>query len=214
MEEFTQKLKKKREELGLTLKEVAWQLGVTQDAIARIEVGDFSGVELYVKSLLMRYCEFLGVDTAEGLKAYQKWKEAAVSAEAQDEEQVQEERRYLGLEMHDVIVLTMLYSVAVILAIANWMVLSSMNEFKRYTVFSVTNTAAAPVVIEVERDGALVERQKLLAGEVIEYRIGPKMAFNFVTPGGNVELSLGRKVWKVNLNRFRVEVEDGNAKSP
>lgn len=214
MEEFAQKLKKKREELGLTLKEVAWQFGVTQDTIARIEAGDFSGVELYMKSLLVRYCEFLGVDTAEGLKAYQRWREAAALAEDQGEERVQEGQQRMGLEVHNVIVLTMLYSVAVILVIANWVVLSRMSEFKRYTVFSVTNTAAAPVVIEVEKDGALVERQALLTGETVEYQLDPEMAFNFVTPGGNVELSLGRKVWKVNLNRFRVEVEDGNAKGP
>jgi|GEM_PF-2553145 len=214
MEEFTQKLKKKREELGLTLKEAAWQVGVTQDTIARIEAGDFSGVELYMKSLLVRYCEFLGVNTAEGLKAYQKWKEAAVSAEDQDEGQSQKKRRSLDLEMHNVIVLMMLYSVAVILVLANWMVLSRMSEFKRYTVFSVTNTAAAPAVIEVEKDGALVERHVLLAGEMAKYRVDPKMTFNFVAPGGDVEMSLGKKIWKVNLNQFRVEVEDGNAKTP
>ncbi|MDK2865358.1 MAG: hypothetical protein PWP37_1550 [Thermotogota bacterium] len=212
MNEFISELKKRREELGLTLQEAAWKFGVTQDIIEKIESGDFSGVELYMKSLIVRYCNLLGMDSKTGLEAYRSWRK-----EGSERFEEKQEKSSIDIKtfVQNSVLLTALYATAIILIFINWLMFSKLDEFRRYSVFSIENPAALPAVVETRDDeGKLLERRAILTGETVNYRINPGDVFEIRAPGGMLEMRLGEKIWKVKLERFLVEVKDGNTRNP
>jgi cytoskeletal protein RodZ len=69
-----EKLKERRESLGLTLEKISNLTGVSSKYLAILENGDFEKIpgEIYLKQWLKKYCQILELEETEILKDYQK----------------------------------------------------------------------------------------------------------------------------------------------
>jgi cytoskeletal protein RodZ len=73
---FSEELKSKREEAGLTIQQIASKTRIDKKYIELLEQGNFSFLpELYVKSFIREYAMIVGIDPEETIKKYHLAKE-------------------------------------------------------------------------------------------------------------------------------------------
>lgn len=95
---FSEELKKRREEVGLTIQQIASKTRIDKKFIEFIEQGNFSFLpELYVKSFIREYASIVDLDPEETIKKYQLAKEGKLISEAEkkDSSEITEEKKHI-----------------------------------------------------------------------------------------------------------------------
>jgi len=205
-EEFGNYLKRRREELGLNIRDVAWQLFVTPEALIRIEDGDFKGVRLYVRELLLRYCRLLKLDEKWCLEIFEEMEKAYTAPEKQEEEEIVEKEK----NVFDLLVLGILYGLVVLLLIAGFYLFDNLKHFEEYNSLKVQNLGDKEVRLKIDGLGASYFVVK--PDETLKLKVGNGMTLNVDNPAGMVRIILGDKAWEIRMKRFVLEVEYGGSK--
>jgi len=205
-EEFGNYLKRRREELGLNIRDVAWQLFVTPETLIRIEEGDFKGVRLYVRELLLRYCRLLKLDEKWCLEIFEEMEKAYTVPEQQEEEEIVEKER----NVFDLLVLGILYGLVILLLIAGFYLFANLKHFEEYNSLKVQNLGDREVRLKINGLGASYFVVK--PDETLKLKVRNGMTLNVDNPAGMVRIVLGDKAWEIRMKRFVLEVEYGGSK--
>jgi cytoskeletal protein RodZ len=95
---FSEELKNRREEVGLTIQQIASKTRIDKKYIEFMEQGNFSFLpELYVKSFIREYASIVDLDPDETIKKYQLAKEGRLISEAEkkDSSEITEEKKHI-----------------------------------------------------------------------------------------------------------------------
>lgn len=94
---FSEELKNRREEIGLSIQQIASKTKIDKKYIEFMEQGNFSFLpELYVKSFIREYASIVDLDPEETIKKYQLAKEGKLISEVEkkDSHETTEEKKY------------------------------------------------------------------------------------------------------------------------
>jgi len=87
---FSEELKKHREEVGLSIQQIASKTRIDKKYLEFIEQGNFSFLpELYVKSFIREYASVVDLDPEETIKKYQLAKEGKLKSDLESEKKVE-----------------------------------------------------------------------------------------------------------------------------
>ncbi len=89
---FSEELKKHREEVGLSIQQIASKTRIDKKYLEFMEQGNFSFLpELYVKSFIREYASVVNLDPEETIRKYQLAKEGKLKSDLESEKKIEPE---------------------------------------------------------------------------------------------------------------------------
>ena len=186
-----EKLKKSREEKGISLRELSLKINVDYKKLEKMEQGDFKNLDVpvYVKGYLRRYADALGMDPNELIEMYEKGFEA-VDVETETVVKGEEEKR---VNFSIIFVITVLLINLVLLYLG-------LKEF------SYLVKEPLGVIKNLSGNVISVNGKDLKPGEEMALNEG---VYKVTGNEGEVLLKTKGKLWKVKLKDFEVKISWG-----
>ncbi|TDX45427.1 helix-turn-helix domain-containing protein [Orenia marismortui] len=119
-EDLSKKLKFKREELGIALKQAEEETKIRIDYLRALEAGEFDYIqgEVFVKGFLKVYSSYLGLDKKEILADYQKMKEPDVPEEdLEQKKSVKDKLLYYCDENQNTLLASLLIGISIVVVL-------------------------------------------------------------------------------------------------
>jgi|GEM_PF-1983018 len=169
MIEILTKLKERREELGIGLKQAEEETRIRIDYLRAIEEGDFEYIEaeVYVRGFLKVYSGYLGLDTKEVLEAYKKLQEPEINEEEIIKKEAFKEKLLKYFDEHQNILMISCLSGIVLLVIC----MLIFGGFKLYDLFepsSVDNSSPSIESNQIKEEVKAVDNQEIRVDERIK----------------------------------------------
>ena len=176
--------RKKREEKGITLLDASLFTNINPSKLKRIEEGDLQNLdaEIYVKSYIKRYAEFLELPPEEMLKMYEEGKGDVAPQEKKEKRKKEEEKS----RSHNLVLIPFLVIGVMLLAFA---------------IFENLRLQRTPPAYLITSD------EVILNGKTVKGTIPLSEGKYTVETQGEVILRTASEEWKIKLKEFEVRVQ-------